>query len=156
MGVFQQLHQNFEQGGEIHGFGDKFSQQDAFCTGSALGISDHDISNVEESTNQHAFYAGGTEFQIGRHPPHLPSNSYNGTSQGTAPRRLRLLVEHKNVQPAIAEEARFILLTNSLILEIEMSFAELRIQSSIICRLEIPQKTPACQAFQCLIFLTDW
>ncbi|KAK4801199.1 hypothetical protein SAY86_021686 [Trapa natans] len=104
LGVFPQLHRSFDQGGDILVPGNQFFQQDAFCNGTALAISDHGISNVEESSSQNTFYTGGTEFQLWGHPPQQTPHSYYGIFQGTAPRRIRLHVDHKKVQPAIAEE----------------------------------------------------
>lgn len=119
MACFWELNENFEQGGDIYGSGDVFSQPDALSAGSAMGVFNHGVSNVEESTGQDGFYAGGTAFQFRKRQSHLPSDTYNWMSQGTAPRGVRLQKRREEIQPAIVEEARFMFLIKFSLLEIE-------------------------------------
>lgn len=120
MEVFPQINQNFVQGGDIYDFGYGYTQLDTFDTGSSFGLFDHEISNAEESTSQYLNdFDLGTGIKIRTRQHHLPPSSYNPLSQGTAPRRLRLKMEHEDVQSAISEEARFTVLINILVVEIE-------------------------------------
>ncbi|XP_031395175.1 protein NTM1-like 9 [Punica granatum] len=101
LGVFPQLNQNFVRG-EHNYFG---ALQDVFFGGSASGLFNHEISNVEESTGQSLNnFAGGAGIKIRTRQRELPPNMHSPISQGTAWRRLCLQMEHEEVQSAATEE----------------------------------------------------